>query len=82
MGFLSDFAYFFNSIANLQKAEAEKTRAQTQKNKMRRMAKENRALKKSLSRNQIIGVSTIIITIASAFIGYYLLVYFPIHNPD
>ncbi len=80
MGLLNDIANALNSLANLQKVQVEKTKAQTQKNKMKRITKENRELKKALSRNQIIGIATIFITIASAFIGYYLLVYFPIHN--
>jgi len=78
MGLLNDFANFFNSLTNLQKAQVEKIKAQTQKDKMKRMAKENRELKKALSRNQMIGITAIFITIATAFIGYYLLVYFPI----
>ncbi len=80
MGLLNDIANALNSLANLQKVQVEKTKAQTQKDKMKRIAKENRELKKALSRNQIIGIATIFITITSAFIGYYLLVYFPIHN--
>ena len=80
MGLLNDITNALNSLANLQKVQVEKTKAQTQKDKMRRIAKENRELKKALSRNQRIGIATIFITIASAFIGYYLLVYFPIQN--
>lgn len=80
MGLLNDIANAINSLANLKKVQVEETKAQTQKAKMRRMAKENRELKKALSRNQIIGIATIFITIGSAFIGYYLLVYFPIRN--
>jgi len=77
MGLLNDIANTFNSLTNLQKVQVEKIKAQTQKDKMKRMAKENRELKKALSRNQIIGIVAIFVTIATAFIGY-LLVYFPI----
>lgn len=80
MGLLNDIANALNSLANLKKAQVEETKVQTQKSKMRRMAKENRELKKALSRNQRIGIATIIITIGSAFIGYYLLVFFPINT--
>jgi len=77
MDLLNDITNFLNSLANLQKVQVEKTKAQTQKAKMRRMTKENKELKKALSRNQIIGIVAIFVTIATAFIGY-LLVYFPI----
>jgi len=80
MGLLNDIINAFNSLANLQKAQAEKIKAQTQKDKMRRMAKENKELKKALSRNQTIGIIAILVTITTVFIGYYLLVYFPIDN--
>ncbi len=80
MGLLNDITNALNSLTNFQKVQVEKTKAQTQKAKMKRMAKENKELKKALSRNQTIGIITIFITIASAFIGYYLLVYFPINN--
>jgi len=80
MGLLNDIANALNSLANLQKVQVEKTKAQTQKDKMKRIAKENKELKKAISRNQIIGIATIFVTIATAFIGYYLLVYFPIYN--
>jgi len=80
MGLLNDIANALNSLANYQKAQVEKTKVQTQKDKMKRMAKENKELKKALSRNQIIGIAGIFFTIASVFISYYLLVYFPIHT--
>ena len=80
MGLLNDIANAFNSFANFQKSQTEKIKAQTKKDKMKRMAKENKELKKALSRNQIIGIASIFVTFASVFIGYYLLVYFPIHN--
>jgi len=80
MGLLNDIANALNSLANLQKVQVEKTKAQTQKGKMKKLAKENRELKKALSKNQIIGIVGIFVTIATAFIGYYFLVYFPIHN--
>jgi len=80
MGFLDDVAKTFNSLANLQKSQTEKIKAQTKKDKMKRITKENRELKKALSRNQIIGITGIFVTIATAFIGVLFLVYFPINN--
>jgi len=80
MGFLDDIAKTFNSLANLQKSQTEKIKAQTKKDKMKRIAKENKELKKALSRNKIIGIVGIFVTITSVFIGYSLLVYFPINN--
>lgn len=80
MGLLNDIANTINSLANLQKVQVEKTKAKTQKDKMKRIAKENRELKKALSRNQIIGIAGLFLTVISVFIGYYLLVYFPIHS--
>ena len=77
---LNDITNVLNSFANLQKVQVEKTKVKTQKAKMRRMVKENKELKKALSRNQRIGIVGILATIASVFIGYYLLVYFPIQN--
>ena len=79
MGLLNDIANAINSLANLQKVQVEKTKAQTQKDKMKRMAKENKELKKALSRNQKIGIAGIFVTIATAFIGS-ILVYFSINN--
>ena len=82
MGFIDDFTNFINSITNLQKVQVEKTKAQTQKDKMKELKKQNKALKKAISTNQKIGIAGIIVTIVSVFIGYYLLVYFPInHSP-
>jgi len=80
MGFLNDFINTINALANFKKADAEQTKAKTQKDRMKKLAKENKELKKALSRNQMIGIISIFVTIASVFIGYYLLVYFPIHN--
>ncbi|MCH8915920.1 MAG: hypothetical protein IIA82_08780 [Thaumarchaeota archaeon] len=80
MGFLDDIAKTFNSLANLQKSQTEKIKAQTKKDKMKRITKENKELKKALSRNKIIGIVGIVVTITSVFIGYSLLVYFPINN--
>jgi len=80
MGFLDDIAKTFNSLANLQKSQTEKIKAQTKKDKMKRITKENKELKKALSRNKIIGIAGIVVTITSVFIGYSLLVYFPINN--
>ena len=80
MGFLDDVAKTFNSLANLQKSQTEKIKAQTKKDKMKRITKENRELKKALSRNQIIGITGIFVTIAVAFISMLFLVYFPINN--
>ena len=77
MGLLNDIINALNSLTNLQKAQAEKIKAQTQKDKMKRIARENKELKKAISRNQIIGIIAISVTIATVFIGYYLLVYFP-----
>ena len=75
MGLLNDVANAFNSLANFQKSQTEKIKAQTKKDKMKRMAKENKQLKKALSRNQIIGIAGIFITITSVFIGYYLSIF-------
>ena len=80
MGFLDDIAKTFNSLANLQKSQTEKIKAQTKKDKMKRITKENKELKKALSRNKIIGIAGIVVTIITVFIGYSLLVYFPINN--
>ncbi len=80
MGFLDDIAKTFNSLANLQKSQTEKIKAQTKKDRMKRITKENKELKKALSRNKIIGIVGIFVTITSVFIGYSLLVYFPINN--
>lgn len=80
MGLLNDIADALNSLANLKKVQVEETKAQTQKARMRRMAKENRELKKTLSKNQIIGIAGIFVTIVTAFIGILFLVYFPILN--
>ena len=80
MGLLNDIANAFNSLANLQKSQTEKIKAQTKKDKMKRITKENKELKKALSRNKIIGIAGIFVTITSVFIGYFLFVYFPINN--
>ena len=79
MGFWDDIAKAFNSLANLQKSQTEKIKAQTKRDKMKRLAKENKELKKALSRNQIIGVVGILATISFSVIGYYL-VFVPIQN--
>ena len=82
MGLIDDFTKFINSIANLQKVQVEETKVQTQKDKIKELKKQNRALKKAISTNQKIGIAGIIVTVVSIFIGYYLLVYFPInHSP-
>jgi len=47
---------------------------------MKKLAKENKELKKALSRNQTLGIAGIIVTIICVFIGYSLLVYFPISD--
>ena len=78
MGLLNDIAKAFNSLANFQKSQTEKIKAQTHREKMKRIVKENKELKKALSRNQIIGIAGIIVTITVMFIGYYLFIYFPI----
>ena len=65
MGLLDDIAKTFNSLTNFQKSQTEKIKAQTQRDKMKRIAKENKELKKALSRNQIIGIVGIIATITS-----------------
>lgn len=78
MGLLDDIAKTFNSLTNFQKSQTEKIKAQTQRDKMKRVAKENRELKKALSKNQTLGFVGIIVTIICVFIGYSLLVYFPI----
>ncbi len=80
MGFLDDVVKTFNSLANLQKSQTEKIKAQTKKDKMKRITKENKELKKALSRNQIIGITGIFVTIAVAFISILFVVYFPINN--
>ena len=80
MGFWDDIAKTFNSLANLQKSQTEKIKAQTKKDKMTRIAKENKELKKALSRNQIIGVVGILVTISFSVIGYYLFLFVPIQN--
>ena len=82
MGLIDDFTKILNSITNLQKIQVEKTKALTQKDKMKELKKQNKALKKVISANQKIGIAGIIVTVVSIFIGYYLLVYFPInHSP-
>jgi len=57
---LNDIANALNSLANLQKVQVEKTKVKTQKANIRRVTKENKELKKALSRNQIIGIVGII----------------------
>ena len=79
MGLLNDIANAINSLTNLQKVQVENTKAQTQKNKIRRITKENKELKKDLSRNQRIGIVSILIGIVSIIITVFF-VYFPIHN--
>ena len=80
MGFWDDFANVLNSVANYKKADAEQIKAKTQKDKMKNLRKQNRELKKAISKGQKMGIIGIIATFASVFIGYYLLVYFPIHS--
>ncbi len=79
MGLVNDITNFLNSLANFKKVQVEETKAQTQKAKMKRITKENIKLKKALSKNQIIGITSIFVTIAVAVISI-LLVYFPILN--
>ena len=80
MGLFDDIVNGINALANFKKADAEQIKAKTQKDKMKRIAKENRELKKAFSKNLRVGIAGILVTIAGVFIGYYLLVYFPIHS--
>jgi|GEM_PF-3930338 len=80
MGLLNDITNFINSLGNYEKIQVEKTKAQAKKDKMKKLARENRELKKALSKGQMIGIAGIVVTFASIFIGYYLFAYFPIHS--
>ncbi len=79
MGFFNDIADAINSLANYKKADAEQIKAKTQKDKMKKLTKENKTLKKALSRNQIIGIVSILVGIAGIAITVFF-IYFPIHN--
>ena len=61
MGLWNDIASALNSLANYKKADAEQIKAKTDKDKMKNLRKQNKELKKALSRNQKIGIAISII---------------------
>lgn len=46
MGVLNDITNAFNSLTNLQKSETEKIKAQTKRDKMKKLTRENKEFKK------------------------------------
>ena len=80
MGIIDDFTKILNAVSNYKNSDAEQIKAKTDNNKMKNLRKQNRELKKAISKGYKIGIIGIIATFASIFIGYYLFVYFPIHN--
>lgn len=79
MGIFRDFIDGVNSLANYKKADVEQIKAQTQNDKLKKARRENRELKKAISRSNLIGIIGIIIAIAGIAIGLFF-VYFPIHH--
>jgi len=84
MGFWDDIAKGLKSVTDYNKSETEKIKAQNKKVNNKRLAKENRELKKAISKGHKIGMAsigvTIVVAVAAVIIGYMLLVYFPIQN--
>ena len=80
MGFFEDIINGGNSWANLKKADAEQIKAKNQQSKVRKINRENRELKKNLSRNNKIGIISIIVGVLSVIIGITFW-YFPTHTP-
>ena len=72
MGIIDDIIKGLDSLTNYKKADAEQTRAKTDKEKMKNLRKQNKELKKSLSKNQTIGIITVIIAIVGIIITIIL----------
>lgn len=79
MGIFDDLIKGVNALADFKKADAEQIKANNQKNKMRKINRENKKLKKTLSRNNKIGIIGISITVFSIITGL-IFWYFPIRN--
>ena len=79
MGLFRDIIDGLNSLANLKQADAEQVKAKTQNQKVKNTKKENRELKKALSRSNRIGIISILIAIAGIAVAVYF-VYYPVHH--
>jgi cell division protein FtsL len=77
MGFFDDIINGVNAWANLKKADAEQIKAKNQQSKVRKINRENRKLKKTLSKNNKLGIIGITVTILSVIMGI-IFWYFPI----
>ena len=77
MGFFDDIINGVNAWANLKKADAEQIKAKNQQSKLRKINRENRKLKKTLSKNNKLGIIGITVTILSVIMGI-IFWYFPI----
>lgn len=79
MGLFRDIIDGINSLANYKKADADQIKAKTDKDKMKILRKQNRELKKHLSKHQMISLIGILIGVIGIMITVYF-VYFPIHH--
>ena len=80
MGFFDDIINGVNALANLKKADAEQTKAKNQQSRVRKINRENKKLKKNLSRNNKIGIIGIVICVLGVIISITFW-YFPTHTP-
>jgi len=79
MGFFDEILKWIKAIAELKKADAEQTKAKNQKNRIKKLNRENRALKKNLSKNYKIAIIGIGIT-SFGIIVPIILWYFSVSN--
>jgi len=79
MGLFRDIIDGMNSLANLKKADAEQIKAKIQNQKAKNTKKENRELKKALSKSNRIGIISILIAIAGIVVAVYF-VYNPVRH--
>lgn len=80
MGFFDNIINGVNAWANLKKADAEQIKAKNHQRKVRKINRENRELKKNLSRNNKIGIISIVVGVLSVIIAITFW-YFPTHTP-
>lgn len=79
MGIFDDVIKGISTITDYKKADAEQIKAKNQKTKMRKINRENRELKKTLSRNNKISIIGISVTGLGVILGV-IFWYFPIYN--
>jgi cell division protein FtsL len=79
MGIFDDIIKGINTITEYKKADAEQIKVRNQKNKIRKINRENKELKKTLSKSNKVSIIGITVTVLGVIVGI-IFWYYPIYN--